>query len=83
MRTCVTVSMDIGKRIEEVRERAGISQNKLAARMGERNAATVRNWIHGRTSPTWRDIQDIARALKVDMSELTNEDEPTQEDAAE
>lgn len=58
-----------GERLQKVRKEGGISQEKLAAKL-----AMHRNYIgmieRGERNPTIRTLYKIAKALKVNASEL-------------
>lgn len=61
--------MGIGERIRQYREAAGRSQASLAEQLGVRQH-TISGWETGRTEPSRKQAQRIARALGVDISTL-------------
>ena len=63
------------KRIRELREKAGIEQKALAARIGV-TANAVSNWENGRGRPDINLLPDICNALSVTLYDLFDLDEP-------
>lgn len=61
--------MDIGKRIAEVREQAGLSQSALARDMGTSQSA-VSQIEAGERNPSFETLRQIADALKVSVPYL-------------
>jgi transcriptional regulator with XRE-family HTH domain len=62
-------SMDLGNRLRELREAAGLSQAQLARHTGvSRNA--VSQWESGQTHPSTNRLALLAGALKVPIDEL-------------
>lgn len=62
-------SMAIGKRIETARRKHGWSQQRLADEVGKQQT-TISSWERGRTEPARDDVQRIAEALRLSVSEL-------------
>lgn len=61
--------MATGRRLRELREAAGLSQNKLAQLTGvSRNA--VSQWESGETQPSSRRLAKVAKALRVPIDEI-------------
>ena len=59
------------------RERAGMSQEQLAKKVGKANKPEIiRAWENGEAQPTFRQVQTIAQALKVPMGYLFLSDTP-------
>lgn len=63
----VTTSSKLGHRVEIVRAAKGISRPELAERL-DIDRSTVTKWATLGTAP--RDIEAVARALGVDVSEI-------------
>ena len=60
-----------GKRIQELREKQGLTQLDLAARIeGDFDTTNVSRIESGRTNPTLYTLYRIAKALEVDINEL-------------
>ena len=67
------VNKDFGKRVAELRKKAGYSQEQFAFKCGvDRTYVGVVE--RGEKSPTLNTIEKIARALDISMSELLNFD---------
>ena len=67
--------MEIGDKVKELRERAGLTQEELAELMGvQRN--TVWRWENKKAGLRGENIQRISAVLNVDASELMPSDEP-------
>ena len=67
--TCKILSMEIGERIKNSREKVGISQSELARRVGVKPQA-VQAWEAGRNGPSRKRIQAVAKELKISVLEL-------------
>jgi repressor LexA len=61
----------IGDRIRRLRKERGMSAEKLAGKLN-RGSQTVFQWEWGKTSPRYDDLLEIARVLRIDISELTS-----------
>jgi transcriptional regulator with XRE-family HTH domain len=61
--------MELGLRIRELRERAGLSQPELAERAGQ-SLRSIQNWEQGHRRPKVDAILGIASALGVPLDEL-------------
>lgn len=61
--------MDIGKRIEQVREEKGLTQSALAREMGVSQSA-VSQIEAGERNPSYEMLRQIAAALKVSVPHL-------------
>ena len=60
-----------GKRIQELREKQGLTQLDLAAKIeGDFDTSNVSRIESGRTNPTLYTLYRIAKALEVDINEL-------------
>jgi len=57
------VSDDIARLIREIRERAGLSQEKFAAKLGV-TFPTVSRWEHGRARPSPLALKQIENMLR-------------------
>lgn len=67
--------MEIGDKVKELRERAGLTQEELAELMGvQRN--TVWRWENKKAGLRGENIQRISTVLNVNASELMSPDEP-------
>lgn len=66
----------LGAAIAELRERAGLSEDELAAR-AELEAGEVSAIEAGELEPTWGDLRRIAAALGVPLPELLARSEGT------
>lgn len=71
------MTQDLGHRVQELRRRAGLSQEELAARVHV-SRATIQNVENGRTTARPATLRRIAEALGTDMAGLTS-DEPIPE----
>ena len=60
---------DIGKRIKELREERGLTQEELG-RLLDTHAQTVFRYEAGSRVPSVRKLEEIARALEVEPGEL-------------
>ncbi len=73
---------EIGRRVREQRKLVGFSQARLAEKLGVSNE-TVSRLETGRCTPSLRTIEEIARALRVDLVDLFRvRPEPTPHDEA-
>lgn len=63
------MQMDIGKRIEQVREEKGLTQSALAREMGVSQSA-VSQIEAGERNPSYDMLRQIAAALKVSVPHL-------------
>lgn len=61
--------MDIGKRIEEIREEVGLSQSGLARAVGTSQSA-ISQIEAGERNPSFDMLRQIAKALKVSVPHL-------------
>lgn len=60
-----------GKKIQELREKQGLTQLDLAAKIeGDFDTTNVSRIESGRTNPTLYTLYRIAKALEVDLSKL-------------
>ena len=60
-----------GKKIQELREKQGLTQLDLAAKIeGDFDTTNVSRIESGRTNPTLYTLYRIAKALEVDINEL-------------
>jgi transcriptional regulator with XRE-family HTH domain len=57
--------MTFGKKLQELRERAGLSQSQLAAASGV-PVWTIRGYEQGRREPLWLAFLKLADALGID-----------------
>jgi len=62
---------DIGRRIRELREGAGITLADLARRLST-HPSNIQRWEQGRVSPNWRSLTRIAEALGVALEDLVS-----------
>jgi transcriptional regulator with XRE-family HTH domain len=65
----------VGRRVLSARERAGLSQEQLAARVGVARA-TIQNVEQERTQPRPSTLRRIAEALGIDFLVLTTGEAP-------
>jgi transcriptional regulator with XRE-family HTH domain len=75
----VLVSFDnaqpaLGKAVQELRQRAGLSRAELA-KLAELDATTVSRIEAGTIDPTWGSMRRIAEGLGVSLRELAEEAE--------
>jgi transcriptional regulator with XRE-family HTH domain len=54
-----------GRRLKELREKAGLSQTALAEAAGLSQSA-IAHWESGRSEPIWSNVLALAAALGVD-----------------
>lgn len=59
----------MGKRLQQLRRRAGLSQSQLA-RAADVPIGSLRNWEHGRRTPLLDAAARIAKAIGVSLDEL-------------
>ena len=64
-----TIARNFGLRLREMRLRAGLSQEKLAALIGT-NTPQVSRWEHGRYVPSMLSVMKIAKAFEVEWTTL-------------
>jgi transcriptional regulator with XRE-family HTH domain len=64
--------MSLGDRVKELRERLNLTQDQLAATVCV-SRQTISNWETGLHTPKGRDVQPLARALRVSVGELYDE----------
>ena len=67
--------MELGEKIKMIREKSGMSQEKLARQVGV-GLKTVEKWESGRDEPDREILKRIAAALKTPLHELTGEEVP-------
>ena len=65
--------MEIGKRIEEIREHAGMSQSALARSIGTSQSA-ISQIESGERNPSFDMLRQIAKALSVSVPHLVGAD---------
>ena len=58
--------MTFAERLRELREKAGLTQESLAAR-SEMSVGTIRNYEQGIREPYWRGLFQLAAALDVSV----------------
>lgn len=63
--------MDVGKRIQEARKKAGMKQSDLAERLGVA-VITIGQYERGKRQPRIEQLKSIASALNVDVNWLMN-----------
>lgn len=69
---------DVGKNIQQIREKKGLSQFDLITEMmGEFDVTNVSRIESGRNNPTIFTLYRIAEALGVTLSQLLNYEEPS------
>lgn len=71
----MVVPMDIGARIKQAREDAGLSQKELGKRIGVSGPA-IAQWEAGRTAPQTSRIREIAEALNVPITDIISGEVP-------
>lgn len=64
--------MTVGERIRAARERAGLTQQQLGQRLGEKTFQNVSNWERGRRNPKAETLRKISEAIGCPLSELTH-----------
>jgi transcriptional regulator with XRE-family HTH domain len=62
----------LGRALRELRKRAGITQDALAARAGT-DDTYISRVEHGRIGVRWHTIMRLLRALEVSLSDLAGE----------
>ena len=67
------LQIKVGKRIQELRELKGVSQQDLAAKCNFEKSNMSR-LESGRVNPTLSTLEKIANALEISLSELFNFD---------
>ena len=65
----VTTNRTIGLRLRELRTQRGLTQAKLASRLGV-SAGALRHWEHGRSAPNVVQIMKAAKALGIEPGAL-------------
>ena len=73
--------MDVGKRIQEARKKAGMKQSDLAERLGVA-VITIGQYERGKRQPRIEQLKSIASALDVDVNWLMNGQTLEQRDQA-
>lgn len=68
--------MTIGKRIQAVRKKRGLTQKELAAKLGLATGS-IQQYELDKRQPRLEQLQNIANALEVPLSELTGEQTET------
>jgi transcriptional regulator with XRE-family HTH domain len=63
--------MTFGEKLRQLRERAGLTQEQLAAASGV-NLWTVRGYEQGRREPSWKGAIVLTRALGVTVEEFAD-----------
>ena len=63
--------MTFGEKLRQLRERAGLTQEQLAAASGV-NLWTVRGYEQGRREPNWKGAIVLTRALGVTVEEFAD-----------
>lgn len=66
--------MNLGKRIQDLRRRRGLTTGELAARV-QVTSGFISQLEHGKTDPSLQTLQRVAAALQVPLSYLMLEDE--------
>lgn len=67
---------EVGRRLKQLREAAGLSQTELCART-ETPLPTLRNWEYGKREPGMLAIRRLAQALGVEPGELYKPFDPS------
>lgn len=70
----ITLKQRIGIRLRSMRERAGLTQEKLAA-LVDRTPETISNIERGHTLPSLATLEDLSRHLEVPIREFFDEEE--------
>jgi transcriptional regulator with XRE-family HTH domain len=70
----VIVASDFGKRLTDLREKAGMSQHALA-KASKITAQAISLLERGESEPKWATVQKLARALGVSVAEFDTDDE--------
>lgn len=65
------ICLDVGKRIQEARKKAGMKQSDLAERLGVA-VITIGQYERGKRQPRIEQLKSIASALNVDVNWLMN-----------
>ena len=68
-KTCAYVRMRVGERIEELRERRGVSQTQLA-KMVPMNRTYYNDLVLGKANPSLDKLVKIADSLDVPLTDL-------------
>lgn len=63
------MASNFGKRLQELRKAAGLTQKELAEKAGLSQNG-ISNWETGDRDPVWSIVQALAAALGVDCSEF-------------
>jgi putative transcriptional regulator len=61
--------MTFGTRLQQLREKAGLSQSDLATKTGVPKRS-IQNWEQGHRHPRWPAMLGLARALGVEVQAL-------------
>lgn len=77
----IRVEQFSGRRLKEIRQRAGISRTALAFHCG-RSADTVAQWEIGRAKPRPEVLRTIADAVGCEIDDLLTDDDPAAGDGA-
>ena len=70
----------IGRRIAQLRHRAGMTQRQLAEAAGLNHKTAVSKLERDEHWPSWRTLSNLARALGVPVEELLKPVEPEPEE---
>lgn len=65
--------MEIGKKIQELRKKNGMSQEDLAEKIGVARQ-TISKWELGETSPDLKQAKELSKIFKISLDELTDND---------
>jgi transcriptional regulator with XRE-family HTH domain len=64
-----------GKRIKHCREKAGYTQDEMAALMGKSSKQTISSWENDKNEPTLTDFKKLASLLSTTVAFLIGESE--------
>jgi transcriptional regulator with XRE-family HTH domain len=64
------MSREIGRKLVELRESRGLTQEGLAAKVGKRRPASISHWETGERTPTKANLKKLAKALGVTVEAL-------------
>lgn len=65
--------MEIGKKIQDLRKKNGLSQEELADKVGVARQ-TISKWELGETSPDLKQSKELSKIFNVSLDELTDND---------